>query len=236
MKCIITGGAGFIGSHLVEQLPDYVGLDLKSKNDILTCKLPEADMVVHLAALSTVLECIDDPLEAVRQNIEGTVRLAQHYKDKRFIFISSGGEIQETVESPYGMTKYAAEELVKFICKDYVILRLANVYGADGSHSVVEKFLNGDIEIFGDGSSRRTYVHVSDIVRGIISAQGWSSGTYTLGRWQNLPVLSLAKATGKEIKFGQPKLGERRHSRVKTSAPLWKPKINVLDYIKEQTA
>ncbi len=208
------------------------GIDLKDHNDILSCELPDADLVVHLAAQTDVRVSIINPVWDAENNILGTIRLAEKYKDKRFIFASSGGAIQEKIESPYGLSKFCAEEYIKMICSDYVILRFPNIYGPR-SHSVVEKFIEGEVNIFGDGSATRDYVHVDDLVRAIQEAVNWEKGTYYLGSEKSTSVLELAEATGKKINY-LPKIeGELQHSKVANTAPNWKPEIDVINYIKQ---
>ena len=180
---LLTGHKGFIGGHLTSD----VGIDLKDGENILSCPLPDADVVIHLAAQPGVINSMKDPVHTVNNNITGTVRLLNHYKDAKFIFASSGGTIQETIESPYGLSKFCGEKFVKLMSKNYVILRFANVYG-HGSRSVIDKFLNEDITIYGDGSAMRTYVHIDDLVRGIKQAIDWPTGTYYFGSEQNYSV------------------------------------------------
>lgn len=223
---LVTGSSGFIGSHLKSEL----SLDLKNGDDILTCDLPEADIIIHLAAQTDVTTSVKDPFKDALTNILGTIRLARFYKDKRFIFASSGGAIQEKIESPYGLSKFCAEEYIKLLCKDYVILRFPNIYG-EGSKSVVDIFKNGEVNIYGDGSATRDYVHVSDIIEAIDQAIHWKSGVYHLGSGKNYSVLDLAKATGKPIHFLPEREGELLHSFVKNNTN-WSPKINVINYIK----
>lgn len=226
MKTLITGHLGFIGSYLKGD----IGLDKVEGNDITYCFLPDADVVIHLAAQADVMTSIEHPLYDAYVNICGTIRLAERYKDKRFIFASSGGCIQETIESPYGLSKFCAEEYIKLLCSDYVILRFPNIYGK-GSRSVVDYFKDGEVKIFGDGSATRDYVHVSDLVEAIEAAKTWPKGTYSLGSGKNYSVLELAQATGKPITFLPKRKGEVHHSVVTNNSP-WKPKVDVLDYLK----
>lgn len=232
-KLCITGDKGFIGSHLSKCFPGYIGMDLKKESNILWDDLPEADTVIHLAAQTSVLKSIDDPTDDAFTNVIGTVRLAEYYKGKRFIFASSGGAIQEEIKSPYGLSKFCAEEYIKLLCKDAVILRFPNIYGP-GSNSVVDKFIQGSIKIFGDGTATRDYVHVDDLVKAIIMSQYWKPGTYYLGSGKNTSVLDIAKATGKPYEHLDRIEGELQDSFVKNSAPGWEAETNVLEYVKGQ--
>jgi UDP-glucose 4-epimerase len=238
MRILVTGNEGYIGTHLMEWLKDHevIGLDLKSGKDILTAELPQVDLVIHLAAQPGVLASIENPLKTLETNTLGTIRLIEHYKDTKFIFASTGGAIQETIESPYGLSKFHAEEWIKMLHKNYVILRFANVYGGElgGSRSVADKFIKGDVTIFGDGSQTRTFVHVDDLINGILKSFYWDTGSYYFGSDDTHTILELARATGKDIQFEAFKKGELKHSSLKNTTPGWIPKYNIISYIKEK--
>lgn len=231
-KILITGSEGFIVSHLIKELGCFIGLDIKTGNNILTCGLPDADIIIHMAAQTDVIASIADPIEDAKTNILGTIRLAKRYKNKRFIFTSSGGAIQEKIESPYGLSKFCAEEYIKMICNNYVILRFPNVYG-ERSRSVVDKFINNkECDIYGDGTATRDYVHVLDIVKAIESSMDWKKGLYSLGSEKSTTVLELAEATGKKINFLPKVKGEVDHSIVPNTAE-WKAEVDVINYIRK---
>jgi nucleoside-diphosphate-sugar epimerase len=194
--------------------------------------LPEADTVIHLAAQPGVINSMKDPVNTVNNNITGTVRLLQHYKNAKFIFASSGGTIQETIECPYGLSKFCGEEFVKMMHDNYVILRFANVYGKN-SRSVIDKFLRDDITIYGDGSAMRTYVYIDDLVRGIIQSLNWDKGTYHFGSDQNHSVKEIADLIGKPIIYEDWREGELKNAILKNTTPNWTPKIDVVKYIRE---
>lgn len=229
-RVLVTGDEGFIGSYLTKRLKNYEGFDLKSYKDILTDTMPNADVVIHLAAQTSVLESVKEPFDDAMTNILGTIRLLKRYPNAKFIFASSGGAIQETIASPYGLSKYCAEEYIKLLHNNYVILRFPNIYGK-GSKSVVDKFINEDIKIYGDGTATRDYVYVEDLVSAIIQSISWKQRTYSLGSGENVSVLDIAKATGKPYRFTKKKEGELQDSYVRNTAP-WKPKMKVLDYVR----
>lgn len=228
---LITGHLGFVGSYLTKKIPNYIGLDIKEGNDILTCDLPDAETVIHLAAEPGVIASMEDPYKNAYTNIMGTIRLAKRYKDSRFIFSSSGGTIQESIISPYGLSKKTCEEYIKLLCNNYVILRFPNIYGK-GSRSVVDKFLNSDVTIYGDGSQNRTYAYIDDVVDGITKSLYWEQGTYKLGGTQNYTVLQIAEAISKPITFQPKRPGELDHSSLDNVTPNWETKTNLMDYIK----
>ena len=233
MKILITGHKGYIGTHLTKRMR-VIGLDIKDGNDIVTCELPKADVVIHLAAKSDVVESMINPVETIRTNTLGTIRLWEKYKDTRFIFASTAGAIQDGIYSTYGLSKYYAEELIKMFFSNYIILRLPNIYGGKGSRSVIDKFINEDIIIYGDGSQTRTFIHVDDLVNGIIASINWPKGQYTFGSDKTYTVLELAKATGKPISFADWRPGEIKYSNIKSTIPNFKSTIDVIDYIKNK--
>jgi UDP-glucose 4-epimerase len=120
MKYLITGGSGFIGSHLAERLLDQGhsvtvidNLSTGSNNNLLKVKknikfhhgnvldkplmeklIAESDYVVHLAAALGVLNIIDKPLESLKTNIQGTeVVLEACEKSNKPVLIASTSEI-----------------------------------------------------------------------------------------------------------------------------------------------
>lgn len=211
---------------------DAIGLDIKEGNDILTCDLPDADIIIHLAAEPGVIASMENPYKNAETNILGTIRLLKRYPNAKFIFASSGGTIQDEIISPYGLSKKTCEEYIKLLSNNYVILRFPNVYGK-GSRSVADKFLNNDIVIYGDGSQNRTYGYVDDIVKAILKSMDWKQGTYKLGGNQNYTVLEIAQAIGKPIKFEGKRKGELAHSSLDNVTPNWSAQVDLMDYIKQ---
>lgn len=127
MKALVTGGAGFIGSHIVDRLildnHEVIVIDNESadssafywnsraqnfKFDILdyesTRRLYDGvDVVFHLAAESRIQPCIENPLKAVRVNVLGTATVLQCAKEagvKRVIYSSTSAAYGLDNESP----------------------------------------------------------------------------------------------------------------------------------------
>ena len=235
MNILVTGDMAFVGTRLMPLLKDAIGLDVKRGvgQNILCAPLPDADVVIHLAAEPGVIASMEDPLKNAKTNILGTIRLLQHYKKAKFIFASSGGTIQESIESPYGLSKYTCEEYIKLLHDNYVILRFPNVYG-EGSRSVVDKWLSEDeLTIYGDGETYRIYAHVDDVVEAIIKSIKWPSGTYKLGTTQRYSVNQIAEAINKPTTHAPARKGEITHDRswLANTTPNWQAKIQVTDYI-----
>ena len=220
IKSLITGGAGFIGSHLVEKLlqenheiliVDNLCTGKKSNiNEIDKIEFLEKevgdddtlsrilefnpDYCFHLAAQSSVIVSVEDPLLDKDYNITQPLKLIELIKKtdcKRFFFSSSGGTIYgepkiiPTKESdfgsepasPYGNAKKKLNEHIVNILKEsdvkYSILNLANVYGPrqdpHGEAGVISIFsnriLNGKSPIvYGTGEQTRDFVYVGDVI------------------------------------------------------------------------
>jgi len=177
------------------------------------------DLVIHLAARAGVRPSIAQPLLYEDVNIRGTVALLEACKEygiKDFIFASSSsvyGENQrvpfseEDLDiqpiSPYGATKRAGE----LLCYSYhhlygmniACLRIFTAYGPrQRPEMAIHKFTrlvdqSEKIPIFGDGSSRRDYTHIDDLIEGIIAVIKCHRGfeTYNLGESQTTTLKEL---------------------------------------------
>ena len=149
MKYVVTGGSGFIGSHLVELLKnkgDVVILDRESPSfiDIADCKnnnkildlIQGADYVFHLAAETSVPRSIENPLCYNYNNVNGIVNMLTLSRDagvKRFIFSSTSAvygnpyftptseDSDPNPMSPYGLQKLIGEQYCKLYADIYDI-------------------------------------------------------------------------------------------------------------------
>ena len=202
-KILITGNSGYIGSHLSKMFADsyeVYGLDinlpqtdcLKDWYNIDIRKLftidQEFDAVIHLAALVNVGESEQQPISYYITNLNGTMNVINKIKTKNFIFASTGAAAG--CESAYGISKRAAEDVVREYCtihnpKDYTIFRFYNVIGSDGfaptnpdglMYNLMKAKEKGEFTIFGndydtrDGTCIRDYVHVNEICDALRSA------------------------------------------------------------------
>lgn len=204
-----------------------MGLDIKDGMNLLTCDLPEdIDLIYHLAAQSDVVPSWKDPLHDL-DNIRMTARLSHHFPDAKIVYANSCASIQP--ESPYGFSKgVAADYLFNFHDGDVVNLVFPNIYGP-GSRSVVDKFKGKEeVTVYGSGLQTRDYVHVDDIVSGLLKAALWDEGTYYMGSGVSTSVLELAR--DKKIRYE----GARQEAfevTVPNNTPDWKPVIKVMEYI-----
>ncbi len=228
MAIAITGHKGYIGSHLFKRLApaNPVGIDFREGYNLLTCELPkDIDLIYHLAAQADVEASWHDPLNDLN-NIRITARLVHAYPNAKIIYANSCASVDPV--SPYGFSKWASGEYIKRFHKNWVSCIFPNVYG-DGGHSVVDKFKGQDeVTIYGTGKQTRDYVHVDDIVEGLVLAHDWKKGEYFMGSGISTDVLTLAGE--RKINFA-PARKEPFEVVVPNTTPNWKPKVEVLKYI-----
>jgi UDP-glucuronate 4-epimerase len=269
MKVLVTGGAGFIGSHLVERLlaeghdvaivddfNDFYDPRIKRANISAVAKdvaVHDVDLrdrekiaelfrkekfgaIFHLAARAGVRPSIQQPQLYYDTNVAGTLHLLEGARATdvgRFIFVSSSSvygaakmvpfseneHLTQTL-SPYAATKIAAE----FLCSTYshlyklriVALRYFTVYGARqrpdlAIHQFTRKIQAGEpIDQFGDGTTRRDYTYIDDIIQGTMAAlkyDGPMFDVFNLGESETIQlkdlILAIEEALGKKAKINR---------------------------------
>lgn len=279
---LVTGGAGFIGSHVCELLVErgyrvdvldnlssgkrenvaagatlHVG-DIRSPEAAQMIGTGQYDVVVHLAAQIDVRKSVADPACDAAINVLGTLNLLEAIRRNeaarhtRFVFASSGGALYgdfaappspetstKEPESPYGITKLAAECYLRYYGRvhgmETVALRFGNVYGPRqdpfGEAGVVAIFCNKILSgtpmtVFGDGLQTRDYVYVGDVARAVTSATSarlapsdrLDERAFNIGTGVASSVLRLTevleRASGKtvSIEFAPARPGEQRTS------------------------
>ena len=226
MSTLITGHRGFIGRRLAKELRGAKGIDVRSGDNLLTCQLPRGiDTIYHLAAQSDVAASWRDPLHDL-DNIRITARLVQAYPDAKIVYANSCASMDK--KSPYGFSKWASAEYLKSFHPNYVDCVFPNIFG-EGSRSVVDIFKGKEkVTVYGNGKQTRDYVHVDDIVRGLLMAADWKPGTYYMGSGKSTTVLELAN--GKQIEFSLPRK-EAFEVKVPNTTPNWVPEISLEKYL-----
>lgn len=147
MRCLVTGGAGFIGSNLVDKLVEYghnvIVLDDLSTGDIYNINsqaefyrldisehafldmFQDIDVVFHLAAFARVEPSIEDPVRANRINVNGTLNVLKacvDYGVKRFVFTSSSavyGEAETPTTEDTSLNPMSPYALNKLVGEQY---------------------------------------------------------------------------------------------------------------------
>jgi UDP-glucuronate 4-epimerase len=269
MRILVTGGAGFIGSHLVEKLlaaghgvailddfNDFYDPQIKRENVAAVSRdvaihhvdlrenatvrnlfhREKFDTIVHLAARAGVRPSIQHPQLYYDTNVSGTLHLLEAARVtgvERFIFASSSSVygISKTVPfsedlhltqtiSPYAATKIAGE----FLCSTYshlyglrvVALRYFTVYGPRqrpdlAIHQFTRKIHAGQpIDQFGDGTTRRDYTYIDDIIQGTMAALNYDGplfDIFNLGESETIQlkdlIAAIEKALGRKAKINQ---------------------------------
>ncbi len=254
-RILLTGGAGFIGSHVAENLlargDELVVLDnfntfydasIKRRNaarlgaarivdgDLRDAALIERlfterfDAVIHLAAMAGVRPSLLDPLLYEDVNVRGTLLILEQLKRQpqvRFVFASSSSvygsndkvPFSETDDihspmSPYAATKRAGELHCFTYNHLYGIpisaLRFFTVFGPrQRPEMAIHKFVRAvlarqPIPMYGDGSTRRDYTYIDDIVDGVVRALDRCAGyeIYNLGESQTTSLAELIAMVG----------------------------------------
>ena len=192
MRVLVTGGSGFLGSHIAEHLllrgHDVVSLDERPLPDVeyatvvgdvrdleaLQDAMSGCSAIYHCAAIADLDDARKEPRRATEINVLGTLGVleaAASHGVRRIIHASSvyvyarGGSIYRT-------TKRAAEGLVDDLSPAWglesTILRFGSLYGprADANNAISrlinQAVLEGRIDFWGDGSEVREYVHIAD--------------------------------------------------------------------------
>ena len=261
MRILVTGGAGFIGSHLAEKLlraghevsvlddfNDFYDPQIKRQNiaqianDVVIhhvdlrnndavrslFRREKFDVIAHLAARAGVRPSIQNPQLYYDTNVDGTLHLLEAARVtgiERLIFASSSSvyglsktvpfsedqHLTETI-SPYAATKIAGE----FLCSTYshlyqirvVALRYFTVYGPRqrpdlAIHQFARKISAGQpIDQFGDGTTRRDYTYIDDIIQGTMAAleyNGPQFDIFNLGESETIRLMDLIAAIEKEL-------------------------------------
>jgi len=273
-KILITGSSGYIGSHLTKMLMDTMKYEVHcldivdprvTANKYYRCDInrqfelnEEFDCVIHLAALVNVGESERIPIQYYITNVNGTMNVINKVKTKNFVFASTGAA--EGCASAYGISKRAAEDVVREFCTThrptpYTIFRFYNVIGStvvaptnpDGlMYNLMKARETGLFTIFGndyetskDGTCVRDYVHVMEICDALMQAiEKPSNQIECLGHGVGRTVYEMAcifQDTNQcefEIKYGPRRKGDLPVSVLKEVSPYMRNLYTIEELLK----
>ena len=294
MKYLVTGGAGFIGSNLVDKLislgHNVVCIDNESAEcheqfywndkaqnykydicdyDLIAPLFDGVDCVFHVASDARIQPAILNPKKSIQSNAVGTaniLELCRVKKVKRLVYSSTSSaygkkailpnqEIQTSDPlTPYSAAKVFGENLARVYHNLYgletISLRYFNVYGdrqpIKGQYApVIGLFLKQchegkPLTVVGNGSQRRDFTHVSDVIQANILASEVENGfgeVYNIGYGSNYAILDIANMISNDIKFIPSRIGEVQETLASNdkfkNLTGWTPKISLMDWIQQ---
>lgn len=304
LSLLLTGPAGFIGSHLADRLladghsvvgvdcfTDYYPRSVKEANlagalgqpgfrfvegDLRTMDLrplvEAAECVVHLAAMGGLLKSWTAFEEYQGCNILATQRLLEAMREvgggRRLVHVStssvygresSGDETQVTApDSPYGVTKLAAEHLVRAYHRNFAvpmtILRYFSIYGPRqrpdmGYHIFIDRILRGEnITVFGDGNQTRGNTYIDDCVEATVRAigHGPTGEAFNVGGGEMISAIGairlIEELTGRaaDLAYAPARPGEQSHALADTAKARatfgWAPRVGIRAGLAAQVA
>jgi len=218
--------------------------------------MEDVDIVYHLAALPRIQPSFEYPAQTLEIGMLGTMNILEwaRKKDCKVIYSGSSSVHSGHYENPYTFSKVMADELCMFYKQtfgvDAKICRFYNVYGphqlTEGEYCTVigifeNQYKNKEpLTITGDGTQRRDFTHVDDIVNGLIltsESEEFDLDIIELGRGNNYSINELAEMFDCETTYIPKRPGEAEVTLCDTSVAKkdigYEPKVNIEDYISE---
>lgn len=226
MRALVTGVAGFLGSHvaraLVERGDEVWGIDDLStgeKENVppgvdfevwdIRDGIEPADVIYHFAAFSRSGESYHRERECWSRNVDGTAKVLE--VGCPVVFASSAA-VHASWSNPYAASKARAEDMA--LEAESACLRYASVYGPQQSQrgdcpNVVASMLRdrkkGYVKVSGDGTQTRDFVHVDDAVAATLDAK---PGIWDVATGVQTSMLDLAWMFGVPVKYGIARLND----------------------------
>lgn len=236
---LLSGASGFLGRAIYNRLKkegykviplvrspsgleNEISIDLSDANFLQNLgKLPKLVAVIHTAAYVDFAPNYDPSI--FRVNTLASYDLARLARECQalFIFTSTAtisgarakvisNESAVNPDSPYALSKWLAEELVRKVCPDHIIIRFPGIYGKGGpSHLGINRSidlaLNGQRpELRGSGSGKRNYIFVEDAARVVVnSVVNQQRGTYLSAGPEDLSIKKMLNTICEVLMPGQ---------------------------------
>ena len=191
-RILITGGYGYIGTNLKRFLYLYGGrdvvVDISDYNSIIPLaqdltldQIEKYDCIIHLAALSGIMACEENYLDALESNLLTAINVFSKATEFGIpVVFTSSQAVKNPFSSKYANLKFQCEQFAELYNNrggSIYTIRLANVYGGnqylEKKNTVIKQLIikyNGNLpmELHGDGKQTRDFIHVHDICRAIL--------------------------------------------------------------------
>lgn len=207
---MVTGSNGFIGRHLVESLKmekynvmevDIDKYDITNESSFKRIKM-KPNIVFHLAALTGIADSIDNPENAMRTNIQGTLNVLEFcrknkakivflssyiYGDPKYLPVDEKHPIN--IVSPYSYTKYIGEQMCEMYSRFYglrcIIIRPSNVFGKGQKKGflvpdVISKIDSNKKLTVKNPGKKRDLIYIKDLITLLIKAMKYNKDKYTV--------------------------------------------------------
>ncbi len=234
---------------------NYINDDIENILELKT----KFDVCFHLAAQSRVQPSFDNPDESIRVNVNGTAKVMEwaRINNVKVIYAGSSSKHHDPSDSPYAMTKFLGEEVCKLYKKSFnvnvEIARFYNVYGP--TQQLDEKFgnvigiwqvkvkKNQPLPIVGDGNQKRDFIHVHDIVDGLLKISNSDikhNDAWEIGTGVNYSINELYKMFNKKYGINSVNIPDQKGNYRETlrvnddliNLLNWQPKDRLREYIK----
>jgi len=234
----------------------YVDFDIRDLGTKSKSYWEKFDVIFHMAAIARIQPSFEHPQDYFDTNASATMKLAKICAECNIPLIYAGSSSHHSgkFKNPYTFSKDIGEEIIKLFQMHYglqaSVTRFYNVYGPhhlkQGGYCTLLGIWEHCLEtgkqivIYGDGSKRRDFTHVEEIVDALMMIWQQSAWGYEfeLGRSKNYSILDIANMYGiTDIKYLDDKPGEAQETLCTDMTAHqvlgWEPVKNIEDYVKE---
>jgi UDP-glucose 4-epimerase len=211
------------------------------------------DVVFHMAAIARIQPSFENPEDYIETNFNGTYEVVKFCNNHNIPLIYAGSSSKHSgrFKNPYTFSKDLGEDIITLYSEHFElsasIARFYNVYGPHqltegGYTTLIGRWIhniqnNIDCVIYGDGSKRRDFTHINDIVDALIlimEKEAWGY-EFELGRGKNYSINEVADMFGIKPKYEDDKPGEAQTTLsedvVAREVLGWNPVIDLETYI-----